>query len=98
MLSITQNAQRVRLPARALMSGDITSSGETVLGVSTGVATPRGKVKVSLRKGHFGRVAVWNAGTIFVVRRDSHTGANENAGAEIPLSDRLPTFHELSVV
>ncbi|MET4801227.1 hypothetical protein [Bradyrhizobium sp. LB11.1] len=96
MLSITQNAQRVRVPARALMSGDITSSGETVLGVSTGVATPRGKVEVSLSKGHFGRVAVWNAGTIIVVRRDSHTATNENACAEIPLSDRLPTFHELA--
>ncbi|MGL3111928.1 hypothetical protein [Bradyrhizobium sp. BR 1432] len=96
MLSITPNAERVRVPARALISGDVTSSGETVLGVSTGVATPRGKVEVSLSKGQFGRVAVWNAGTIIVVRRDSHAATSENAGAEIPVSDRLPTFQELA--
>ncbi|MCK1741228.1 hypothetical protein IVA80_10185 [Bradyrhizobium sp. 139] len=30
------------------------------------------------------------------MRPDSHTATNENAGAEIPLSDRLPTFHELA--
>ncbi|WP_441258975.1 hypothetical protein AB7008_15110 [Bradyrhizobium sp. 521_C7_N1_3] len=99
MLSITPNARRVRVPARALMSGDVTSSGETVLGVSTGVATPRGKVEVSLSKGHFGRVAVWNAGTIIVVRRDTPGAAAPGVvddTAEIPLSDRLPTFHELA--
>ncbi|QIO30959.1 hypothetical protein [Bradyrhizobium sp. 1(2017)] len=99
MLSPTTNTDRVRVPARLLLKGDVTGSGETVLSVSAGVATPRGKVEVSLSKGEHGRVAIWNAGTIIVVRRStSNATALEvaNDTAEIPLSDRLPTFNELA--
>jgi len=99
MLSPTTNIDRVRVPARLLLKGDVTSSGETVLSVGAGVATPRGKVEVSLSKGEHGRVALWNAGTIIVVRRGtSNATAPEvaNDSAEIPLSDRLPTFSELA--
>ncbi|WP_027530329.1 hypothetical protein [Bradyrhizobium sp. WSM3983] len=71
----------------------MTSSNETVLGISAGVATPRGKVEVSLEKAGRKRLAIWNARTIIVVRRATF-GAVTNA--DIPLSDRLPTFHELA--
>ncbi|MCS3503759.1 hypothetical protein M2189_006724 [Bradyrhizobium japonicum] len=96
MLSPTTNTDRVRVPARLLLMGDVTSSGETVLGVSAGVATPRGKVEVSLSKGEHGRIAVWNAATIIVVRRSAAVPVENRGADEIPLSDRLPTFHELA--
>jgi hypothetical protein len=99
MLSPTANIDRVRVPARLLLKGDVTGSGEIVLGVSVGIATPRGKVEVSLSKGEHGRVAIWNAGTIIVVRRStSNATAPEVADDtdEISLSHRLPTFNELT--
>ncbi|MCK1562427.1 hypothetical protein IVB08_00175 [Bradyrhizobium sp. 173] len=95
MLSPTINPTRIRVPARLLLKGDVTSSNETVLGVSAGVATPRGKVEVSLEKAGRQRKAVWNAATIIVVRRDAPI-AVDDASADIPLADRLPTFHELA--
>ncbi|MET4487260.1 hypothetical protein [Bradyrhizobium sp. LA7.1] len=97
MLSPTVNTTtRIRVPARLLLKGDVTGSNETVLGVSAGVATPGGKVEVSLEKAGRQRRAIWNAGTIIVVRRDAPTPANDDSSTEIPLSDRLPTFHELT--
>lgn len=95
MLSPTTSDTRIRVPARLLLKGDVTGSNETVLGVSAGVATPRGKVEVSLEKAGRQRKAIWNAATVIVVRRApaaNDTGATE----EIPLSDRLPTFNELA--
>jgi hypothetical protein len=97
MLSPTISDTRIRVPARLLLKGDVTGSNETVLGVSAGVATPRGKVEVSLEKAGRRRKAIWNAATVIVVRRAP--AANDNgAGAtgEIPLSDRIPTFNELA--
>lgn len=96
MLSPTVNTTRIRLPARLLLKGDVTGSNETVLGVSAGVATPRGKVEVFLDKAGRQRKAIWNAGTIIVVRRDARTAANDAMSADIPLSDRLPNFAELA--
>lgn len=99
MLSPTTNDTRIRVPARLLLKGDVTGSNETVLGVSAGVATPRGKVEVSLEKGGRQRKAIWNAATIIVVRRVPASSANDNHGVnpqDIPLSDRLPTFNELA--
>lgn len=110
MLSPTTNTTRIRVPARLLLNGDVTGSNETVLGVSAGVATPRGKVEVFLEKAGRQRKAIWSAATVIVVRRAS--AADHNPGVmvgvnpleangitpteEIPLSDRLPTFHELA--
>lgn len=97
MLSPTTNNTRIRVPARLLLKGDVTGSNETVLGVSAGAATPRGKVEVSLEKAGRRRKAIWNASTVIVVRRDAPVPANDDAeAAEIPLSDRLPTFEELA--
>ncbi|UQD99362.1 hypothetical protein [Bradyrhizobium japonicum] len=96
MLSPTTNTDRVRVPARLLLKGDVTSSGEIVLSVSAGVATPRGKVEVSLSKGEHGRIAIWNAATTIVVRRSAAVPVESRGADEIPLSDRLPTFHELA--
>ncbi|UPJ78570.1 hypothetical protein IVB16_27365 [Bradyrhizobium sp. 183] len=99
MLSPTINTARIRVPARLLLKGDVTGSNETVLGVSAGVATPRGKVEVFLDKAGRKRMAVWNAHTMIGVRREG-AGDNPPAGGissdEIPPSDRLPTFHELA--
>ncbi|KQT21717.1 MULTISPECIES: hypothetical protein [unclassified Bradyrhizobium] len=97
MLSPTISDTRIRVPARLLLKGDVTGSNETVLGVSAGVATPRGKVEVSLEKAGRQRKAIWNAATVIAVRRAP--AANDTGGAateEIPLSDRLPTFNELA--
>lgn len=96
MLSPTVNTIRIRVPARLLLKGDVTGSNETVLGISAGVATPRGKVEVFLDKAGRQRKAFWNAGTIIVVRRDALTPANDDTSTDISLSDRLPTFHELA--
>jgi hypothetical protein len=51
---------------------------------------------VSLSKGEHGRIAVWNAATIIVVRRSAAVPVANRGADEIPLSDRLPTFHELA--
>ncbi|MEY9592265.1 hypothetical protein ABIA06_004556 [Bradyrhizobium yuanmingense] len=96
MLSPTVNTTRIRVPARLLLKGDVTGSNETVLGVSAGVATPRGKVEVFLEKAGRQRKAIWNAATIIVVRRDAAVPVANRGADEIPLSDRLPTFHELA--
>lgn len=97
MLSPTISDTRIRVPARLLLKGDVTGSNETVLGVSAGVATPRGKVEVSLEKAGRQRKAIWNAATVIVVRRVP--AANDNGAAatgEIPLSYRIPTFNEVA--
>ena len=93
MLAPSTNSITVKVPARHLRHGDVISSGETVLSVSVGVRTPRGKVNVILQKDNRQRSAVWNASTTIGVRRDPPSPV---ATAEIPLYDRLPTFHELA--
>ncbi|MET3968739.1 hypothetical protein [Bradyrhizobium sp. S3.9.1] len=88
----------VKVPARHLLRGDVTGSGEVVISVSAGAKTPRGMVDVLLLKGERKRAAIWNARTIIGVRRGGVAPAEicEQASDEIPLSDRLPTFHELA--
>jgi hypothetical protein len=61
--------QSLKIPARYLTSGDQVGSGETVVSVSAGVRTPRGKVEVILEKGERSRFAVWGAHTLINVRR-----------------------------
>jgi hypothetical protein len=60
-------AQTIKTPVRALHAfiGDIISgSGETIICVSVGVRTPRGKVDVVLEKNGRRRTATWGANTI----------------------------------
>lgn len=72
-------ADRLDIPARALLPGDIISSGETVTGVSVGVRTPRGKVEVGLRAADGrGRLAFWGASTVIRVRRPAAVSAIED--------------------
>ena len=63
--------QSHKLPARALLNGDQVGSGETIVSVSAGVRTPRGKVEVTLEKDGRCRRALWGAYTIINVRRDA---------------------------
>lgn len=56
--------------ARYLRHGDVTAgSGETIVNVSAGVRTPRGKVDVVLAKNGRQRVAQWGASTMVAVVR-----------------------------
>ncbi|MCK1447246.1 hypothetical protein IVB34_40180 [Bradyrhizobium sp. 2] len=98
MLAPSNKSTLVKVPARHLLRGDVTGSGEVVLSVSAGAKTPRGMVDVVLQKGDRKRAAIWSAKTIIGVRRGAAVPV-ENRGTdkeEIPLSDRLPTFHELA--
>jgi len=98
MLAPSNQAALVKVPARNLLRGDVTGSGEIVLSVGAGVRTPRGMVDVLLQRGERKRAAIWNAKTIIAVRRGAAVPV-ENHGTdadEILLSDRLPTFHELA--
>lgn len=74
----TNPSQLVRVPARHLLRGDVTGSGEVVLSVSAGARTPRGMVDVLLQKAERKRAAIWNAKTIIGVRR----------GAAVPVQHR----------
>ncbi|WP_128925765.1 hypothetical protein [Bradyrhizobium guangxiense] len=96
MLAPSNQNSLVKVPARHLLRGDVTGSGEVVLSVSAGAKTPRGMVDVLLQKGERKRAAIWNARTIIGVRRGSDAPADIAPEPEIPLSDRLPTFHELA--
>lgn len=99
MLAPSNQGTLVKVPARHLLRGDVTGSGEVVLSVSAGAKTPRGMLDVLLQKGERKRAAIWSARTIIGVRRGGATPAEISASApadEIPLSDRLPTFHELA--
>jgi len=97
MLAPSNKSTLVKVPARHLVRGDVTGSGEVVLSVSAGAKTPRGMVDVLLQKGERKRAAIWNARTIIGVRRGGSPPEEvADPEAEIPLSDRLPTFHELA--
>jgi len=96
MLAPSNQSTFVKVPARYLLRGDVTGSGEVVLSVSVGAKTPRGMVDVLLEKGDRKRAAIWNARTIIGVRRGIVPPVGVANSAEIPLSDRLPTFHELA--
>jgi hypothetical protein len=61
--------QPLKIPARNLLPGDQVGSGETVVKVSAGVRTPRGKVEVTLQKGEHSRFALWGAHTVINVSR-----------------------------
>jgi len=55
--------------ARYLLPGDVVGSGETIVRVSAGVRTPRGKVEVTLEKNGQRRTSLWGAYTMINVRR-----------------------------
>ncbi|MGY4355366.1 hypothetical protein ACVWZ3_008099 [Bradyrhizobium sp. i1.3.6] len=98
MLAPSNKSTFVKVPARRLLRGDVTGSGEVVLSVSAGAKTPRGMVDILLQKGERKRLAIWSARTIIGVRRgDAPSVEVAESEAGIPLSDRLPTFHELAV-
>jgi hypothetical protein len=58
-----------KVSARLMQKGDVVGSGETVISVSAGVRTPRGKVEVILERDGERRTAVWGAYTLINVRR-----------------------------
>lgn len=97
MLARSNQSTLIKVPARHLVRGDVTGSGEVVLSVSVGAKTPRGMVDVLLQKGERKRAAIWNARTIIGVRRGGSAPEEiAQSEVEIPLADRLPTFHELA--
>ena len=61
--------QLLKIPARNLLPGDQVGSGETVVSVSAGVRTPRGKVEVTLEKAGRRRTSLWGAATVINVSR-----------------------------
>lgn len=65
----TASETKLKVQARALQSGDITGSGEMVIGVMVGLTTPRGKVEVVLERGTKTRRAIWGASTLINVTR-----------------------------
>lgn len=69
--------RKEKVPARYMLPGDRTGSGETVVWVGIGVRTPRGKVEVLLENNGSRRLAIWGASTLINVRR----AAKENADA-----------------
>lgn len=62
-----------KVQARALQRGDITGSGETVVGVSAGIRTPRGRIEITLEKDGRRRTSIWGAYTMINVRRPEKT-------------------------
>jgi hypothetical protein len=63
-------AQIIKIPVRALHAfiGDtVSGSGETIITVSVGVRTPRGKVDIVLEKNGRRRTGTWGANTIIGV-------------------------------
>jgi hypothetical protein len=68
--------ERLAIPARALLAGDVVGSGETVLRVSAGVGTPPGKVDVTLRSpSGRERGAQWSASTVIRASRPAARNA-----------------------
>lgn len=61
----------IKVQARALQPGDLVGSGEVVLSVSAGVATPRGNVDVILVRNDGRRRVTWGAYTLIGVTRVS---------------------------
>jgi hypothetical protein len=88
--------QSQKFPARALTNGDQVGSGETIVSVSAGVRTPRGKVEVTLEKDGRCRRALWSAHTIINGQEGCAMKHVMPPAGEIALADRLPTFHELA--
>lgn len=66
---------RVKVQARDLQRGDVTGSGETVVRVSSGLRTPRGKVEVYLEKNGRQRLAFWGAYTTINVNRQERVAS-----------------------
>jgi hypothetical protein len=81
-------SERIRIPARALRAGDMVSSGETVVSVSAGISTPRGKVDVTLARGERRRTAAWGASTLV-------TATRETAQASLPAIEAATTRERL---
>ena len=69
-LRTIQILQTVKTPASTLHAfiGDtVSGSGETIICVSVGIRTPRGKVDIVLEKNGHRRTATWGASTIIGV-------------------------------
>jgi hypothetical protein len=62
-------SQPLKIPARNLLPGDQVGSGETIVSVSAGARTPRGKVEVTLEKDGRRRTSLWGAATVINVSR-----------------------------
>jgi hypothetical protein len=60
----------LKLPVYALQTGDVTNgTRETVLSVSAGVRTPRGKMEIVLEKNGRMRLTIWGRHTLVSVTR-----------------------------
>lgn len=59
----------MKLPARHLIAGDQTGSGETIVSICAGVRTPRGKVEVTREKDGRRRMHLWGSATTINVSR-----------------------------
>src|SRR3981189_101821 len=67
------NASKQKVPARCLMAGDQTGSGETVVAVSRGARTRSGKVEVTLEKNGRRRTPLWGASTLINISRPDNS-------------------------
>ncbi len=62
--------ETLKIAARYLQPGDVTrGTQETIVSVSAGVRTPRGKVDVTLEKNGQRRTSQWNARTLINITR-----------------------------
>jgi hypothetical protein len=59
----------IKVQSHHLQPGDIVGSKETVIGVSSGLGTPKGKVEVTLEKRGSYRTALWGKYTLINVER-----------------------------
>jgi hypothetical protein len=64
----------MKVQVRYLMPGDQIGSGETIVSVSAGARTPRGKVEVTLEKNGRRRMSLWGAATTVSVSRSAVPG------------------------
>lgn len=59
----------VRHPVLALRAGDVLhATGQTIISVSAGISTPRGKMDVVLEKNGQRRTATWNRSTMISIK------------------------------
>jgi hypothetical protein len=59
-----------RIQARFLQPGDVVGTGETIVSVSAGARTPRGKVEVTLDRDGSRRTTLWGAYTLIGIKRE----------------------------
>lgn len=62
----------MKTPVHMLSPGDVLKgSGETVVNISAGIKTPKGRIEVVLSKNNNKRLAVWGKYTIVVIEAKS---------------------------